>query len=64
VVIFSASQANIEAQSYFLTMGWTAGERSLPFVLLDDPLQSMDDVNVLGIADLCRHVRLGRQLVI
>jgi len=64
LVIFSTSQANIAALSYFLAMGWTAGERSLPFVLLDDPLQSMDDVNVLGFSDLCRHIRSNRQLVI
>jgi len=64
LVIFSTSQANIAALSYFLAMGWTAGERSMPFVLLDDPLQSMDDVNVLGFADLCRHVRSSRQLLI
>lgn len=64
LVIFSTSQANIAALSYFLAMGWTAGERSMPFVLLDDPLQSMDDVNVLGFSDLCRHVRASRQLLI
>jgi DNA repair exonuclease SbcCD ATPase subunit len=64
LVIFSTSQANIAALSYFLAMGWTTGERSMPFVLLDDPLQSMDDVNVLGFSDLCRHVRASRQLLI
>jgi DNA repair exonuclease SbcCD ATPase subunit len=64
LVIFSTSQANIAALSYFLAMGWTGGERSMPFVLLDDPLQSMDDVNVLGFSDLCRHVRGNRQLLI
>jgi len=64
LVIFSTSQANIAALSYFLAMGWTGGERSMPFVLLDDPLQSMDDVNVLGFSDLCRHVRASRQLLI
>ncbi len=64
LVVFSTSQANIAALSYFLAMGWSAGERSLPFVLLDDPVQSMDDVNVLGFADLCRHLRTGRQLII
>ena len=64
LVVFSASQANIAALSYFLAMSLGAGERGLPFVLLDDPLQSMDDVNVLGFADLCRFVRSRRQLVV
>ena len=62
ILIFSSSQANIAALSYFLALGWTAGEAGVPFVLLDDPLQSMDDVNVLGFADLCRFVRARRQL--
>ncbi len=64
LLVFSTSQANIAALSYFLAMGWSAGDRNLPFVLLDDPVQSMDDVNVLGFADLCRHLRGGRQLII
>jgi head-tail adaptor len=64
LLVFSTSQANIAALSYFLAMGWSAGQRSLPFVLLDDPVQSMDDVNVLGFADLCRHLRRSRQLII
>lgn len=64
LVIFSTSQANIAALSYFLAMGWSAGDRALPFVLLDDPVQSMDDVNVLGFADLSRHIRSARQLIV
>ena len=64
LIIFSASQANIAALSYFLAMSLGAGKRALPFVLLDDPLHSMDDVNVLGFADLCRFLRTDRQLVL
>lgn len=64
LIVFSASQANIAALSYFLAMSLGAGDRALPFVLLDDPLQSMDDVNVLGFADLCRFIRSERQLVL
>lgn len=64
LIVFSASQANIAALSYFLAMSLGAGERALPFVLMDDPLQSMDDVNVLGFADLCRFVRAERQLLL
>ena len=64
LIVFSASQANIAALSYFLAMSLGAGKRALPFVLLDDPLQSMDDVNVLGFADLCRFLRADRQLLL
>ncbi|SMC31134.1 AAA family ATPase [Janibacter indicus] len=64
LLIFSTSQANIVALSYFIAMSLSSGERGLPFLLLDDPVQSMDDVNVLGFADLCRHLRLRRQLIV
>jgi len=64
LMIFSTSQANIVALSYFIAMNLSTEERGLAFLLLDDPVQSMDDVNVLGFADLCRHLRLRRQLIV
>lgn len=64
LIVFSTSQANIVALSCFLAMSLGTGERGLPFVLLDDPVQSMDDINVLGFADLCRFLRAERQLVV
>lgn len=64
LLIFSTSQANIVALSYFIAMGVSSQDHGLPFLLLDDPVQSMDDVNVLGFADLCRHLRLRRQLIV
>jgi len=64
LVVFSSSQANVAALSYFLALGWAAGADAMPFVLLDDPLQSLDDVNALGFADLCRHIRQQRQLIV
>lgn len=63
-LVFSTSQANIAALSIFLALSFAAGESALPFVLLDDPLQSLDDVNVLAFADLCRFIREERQLVL
>jgi hypothetical protein len=64
MLIFSTSQANITALSLFLALSLAAGQSALPFVLLDDPLQSLDDVNVLGFADLCRFIREERQLIL
>jgi predicted ATPase len=64
MLVCSSSQANIVALSYFLALGWTSRKRTLPFLLMDGPLQSMDDVNVLGFADLCRFARRQRQLLI
>jgi methyl-accepting chemotaxis protein len=64
LLVFSSSQANVAALTFFLAMSWTAGSHALPFLLLDDPLQAMDDVNALGFADLCRHIRGARQLIV
>ena len=64
LLVFSSSQANVAALTWFLALSWSAGPAALPFLLLDDPLQSLDDVNVLGFADLCRRLRARRQLVI
>lgn len=64
LLVFSSSQANVVALSAFLALSWAAGDDSMPFLLLDDPLQSLDDVNALGFADLCRHMRTHRQLMV
>jgi DNA repair exonuclease SbcCD ATPase subunit len=64
LLVFSSSQANVAALTYFLALSWAADMKALPFLLLDDPLQSMDDVNALGFSDLCRHIRQRRQLVV
>jgi DNA repair exonuclease SbcCD ATPase subunit len=64
LLIFSSAQANIVVLAAFLALGWAAGPDGLPFVLMDDPLQALDDVNVLGFADLARHLRRHRQLVL
>lgn len=64
IFVLSSSQANVAALACFLALGWATGSRSAGFALLDDPLQSMDDVNALGFADVCRHLRADRQLII
>jgi DNA repair exonuclease SbcCD ATPase subunit len=63
MVIFSAAQANIAAISYLVALNWTSASR-VPLLMLDDPLQAMDDINVLGFADLCRHLRSRRQVIV
>jgi DNA repair exonuclease SbcCD ATPase subunit len=64
ILVLSSSQANVAALSCFLALGWASGASSAGFVMLDDPLQSMDDVNALGFADICRHLRSEKQLII
>lgn len=63
MLVFSSAQANIAAISYLMSLN-VASSIGAPVLLLDDPVQAMDDVNVLGFADLCRHVRQRRQLIL
>lgn len=64
MLVFSAGQLDVVALSYFLGLALNARDGALPFMVLDDPLQSMDVVNALGFADLCRRVREHRQLIV
>lgn len=63
MIVFSSAQANIAAISYVMALN-AASAAGAPVLLLDDPMQAMDDINVLGFADLCRHVRQNRQLIV
>lgn len=63
-VLLSEGHLNVVALSYFLGMALNAGDGALPFIFLDDPLQSMDVISVLGFADLCRRMREQRQLIV
>jgi len=63
MLVFSSAQANIAAISYVMALN-AASSVGAPVLLLDDPMQAMDEVNVLGFADLCRHVRRQRQLIV
>jgi DNA repair exonuclease SbcCD ATPase subunit len=63
-VVFSEGQLNVVALSYFLGLALNSGDGALPFVVLDDPLQAMDVLSVLGFADLCRRLRERRQLIV
>jgi len=62
LLVFSSAQANVVVLSAFLALGWAASRQGLPFVLMDDPLQSLDDVNVLGFADLVKQLRGEKQV--
>jgi wobble nucleotide-excising tRNase len=61
--IFSASQLNALAVCLFLAMSLRASG-PLQITLLDDPIQSMDDINVLGFCDVIRQVKARKQLFI
>lgn len=63
-VVLSSSQLNAVALSLFLTLNLGVREPPTSFVLLDDPLQSLDEINLLGVVDLLRRCKARRQLVI
>ncbi|MEK6327273.1 MAG: AAA family ATPase [Actinomycetota bacterium] len=64
LLVFSEGQLNVVALSYFLGMALNAREGTLPFLVLDDPLQALDVLAILGFSDLCRRIRDTRQLIV
>lgn len=62
--ILSSSQLNALAVSMFLSINLGVPSVPLDAALLDDPLQSLDDINLLGLFDVLRRTRGKRQLVI
>lgn len=62
--LFSSSQLNALAVSLFLGLNLGTSGAPLRVVMLDDPLQSLDDVNLLGLVDTLRRTKAVRQLVV
>lgn len=61
--VLSSSQVNALAVSIFLALN--IGVRPpLSVAILDDPLQSLDEINLLGLVDLLRRVKDRRQLFV
>lgn len=54
--IFSSAQLNILALSIFLGLGLSQEYSSIKQLFLDDPIQSMDDVNILAFIDVLRAI--------
>lgn len=63
-IVLSSSQLNVLAVSIFLSLNLAIDTLPLQVVALDDPLQSLDTVNLLGLADLLRRVRATRQVLV
>lgn len=62
--VLSSSQLNALAVSLFISLNVGFAPLSLRTMMLDDPLSSLDDVNLLGLTDLLRRLKAKRQLVI
>jgi hypothetical protein len=62
--VFSSSQLNALAVSVFLSFNLALPHLPLRAALLDDPIQSMDEINLLGLVDLLRRTKHKRQVVV
>ena len=60
----SSSQMNLLAVSVFLALNLGIPTLPLRVAILDDPLQSLDDLNLLGLIDLLKRMRGERQLMV
>ena len=60
----SSSQMNVLAVSIFLAMNLGISSLPLRLAILDDPIQSLDDMNLLGFIDLLKRIRERRQLMV
>lgn len=63
-IVLSSSQLNVLAVSTFLSLNLAIATLPLQVVALDDPLQSLDTVNLLGLADLLRRIKASRQVIV
>lgn len=62
--ILSSSQMNALAVSIFISFNLGMPSIPLSVAILDDPFQSLDDINLLGLIDLLRRFAAKRQLVV
>ena len=63
-LVLSSSQLNVLAVVTFLALNLAVPTLPLQLAAFDDPLQSLDNVNLLGLADLLRRIRGRRQVMI
>ena len=65
---FSAAQLNILSLSIFLAKAIHASHKGSPLdvILIDDPMHSMDSINILSTIDLLRNItqQLNKQIII
>jgi exonuclease SbcC len=65
---FSTAQINVLSLSIFLAkaININNADNAVDCIFIDDPVQSMDSINVLGVIDLLRSlsINLGKQIII
>lgn len=63
-LVLSSSQLNALAVCTFLSLSLGVSRTPLGTAILDDPLQSLDDINLLGLIDLLRRAKDQKQLLV
>ncbi|NIM16312.1 MAG: AAA family ATPase [Candidatus Aminicenantes bacterium] len=61
---FSSAQLNVLAISIFLAIHTKQSWSKLNTIFMDDPIQNMDDLNILSYIDLIRRIRKNKQIII
>ena len=64
LLVLSSSQINVLALSIFLSLNLGVATLPLKAVFLDDPVQSLDNINLLGLTDLLRRTKTERQVFV
>ncbi|MGL5417596.1 MAG: AAA family ATPase [Clostridium sp.] len=59
----SSGQLSALVISFTLALNKVYGKKKLGFILIDDPLQSMDDINMISFMELMRNEFIGKQIV-
>jgi DNA repair exonuclease SbcCD ATPase subunit len=60
----STSQANALAVALFMSFNLGFAKSTMDTLILDDPLQNLDDVHLLGLVDLLRKIAPYRQILV
>jgi DNA repair exonuclease SbcCD ATPase subunit len=55
---------NALAVSIFLSFNLALPKLPLQAAILDDPIQSLDEINLLGLVDLLRRIKDKRQIIV
>lgn len=65
-LFFSEAQSNVLSISLFLTKIAAARDKCFDFLIMDDPIQSMDDINAYAFIDMCRifTAKFDKQIII
>ncbi len=61
---FSSGQLAALSISFMLSLNRVFGDSALGFILIDDPIQSMDDINMISLVDLLRNDFGDRQIIV